>query len=227
MLLRQRVQEIVAETCKICCYTSIACTCRQPFGLSPGVNANGYYMQEYDQNNSPGRTGNVYVADSAQGEGSGHFRPVRVHVRGQMDGLAGIGRGTTLVPAAAGPPTRFVFSRVHNRNCQQSLANDDTEGRADHSDISGDGLTALVGLSQGGSTASNFNGGQTERVYETDLQSRSTGTSDAGPSISGISMQMVDAPAHSIGIEWENANGSSISLDMKTPLSHFPPFRFG
>lgn len=226
MLLSQRVQQIVADTCKNCCHISMACTCRQPFGYSHGVTPSGYYMQEHDQSNSPGSIGNIYVADSSQSEANGIFRPVRVHVRGQIDGLAGIGRGTTFVPAAAWPPTRFVFSRVPfsmgNRTCQQSPANDDAEARTDHSgDLSGDGLTAIAGLSQGGNDTANVRGD------EADLQSRLSSTSISGPSTSGISMQMLESPEHAVGIEWENANGSSISLDMKTPLSHFPPFRFG
>ncbi|KAJ7980274.1 BTB/POZ domain protein [Quillaja saponaria] len=232
MLLSQRVQEIAADTCKNCCLMSIACTCRQPFGFSHGVSTSGYYMQEHDQNNSPGNVGNIYVAESSQGEGNGPFRPVRVHVRGAIDGLAGIGRGTTYVPAAGWPPTRFVFSRVPfgvgNRNYPQSLANDDSESRADHTgDVSGDGLTALVGLSQGDSNGTNVHGEQTERGYEMDLQSRTSGTTMGGPSTGGIPMQMLESPEHTIGIQWENANSSSISLDLKTPLSHFPPFRFG
>ncbi|CAB4262700.1 unnamed protein product [Prunus armeniaca] len=227
MLLSQRVQETGADTCKSCCLTSLACTCRQQFSFSHGVTT-GYYMQEHNQNNSPG----VYVAESAPGEGNGLFRPVRVHVRGPIDGLAGIGRGTTFVPATAWPPTRFVFSRVPfgmgNRNCQQSLANDDSEARADHSgDLSGDGLTALVGLSQGGNNVANAHGEQTERAYEMDVQSRMPVTSMAVPSTSGIPVQMVESSDRAIGIEWDNPNSSSISLDLKTPLSHFPPFRFG
>ncbi|XP_057956915.1 uncharacterized protein LOC131150301 isoform X2 [Malania oleifera] len=231
-LLSYRVQEIGAETCKNCCFTSMSCTCRQPFGFSRGGTSIGYYVQEHDQNNSRGNVGSVYVTDSTQGEGNGIFRPVRVHVRGPMDGLAGIGRGTTFVPAAAWPPTRFVFSRVPfgmgNRNCHQSLANDDSEARADHNgDLSGDGLTALVGLSQGGNNIPAVHEEQTEREYETDLQSRLAGASVAGPSTSGVPMQMLESPEHAIGIEWDNADSSSISLDMKTPLIHFPPFRFG
>ncbi|XP_068332514.1 uncharacterized protein [Pyrus communis] len=227
MLLSQRVQEVGADTCKNCCLTSIACSCRQQFSFSQGVTT-GYYMQEHNQNNSPG----VYVAESAAGEGNGLFRPVRVHVRGPIDGLAGIGRGTTFVPATAWPPTRFVFSRVPfgmgNRNCQQSLANDDSEARADHNgDLSGDGLTALVGLSQGGNNVANSHGEQTERGYEMDMQSRMAGTSMSVPSTSGVPIQMVESSDHALGIEWDNASSSSISLDMKTPLSHFPPFRFG
>lgn len=230
MLLSQRVLEIGADTCKSCCLVSIACACRQPFGYSRGVTASGYYMQEHDQNVSQSNIGNVYVTDS-QGEGSGLFRPVRVHVRGgPIDGLAGIGRGTTFVPTATWPPTRFVFSRVPfgmgNRNCQQSLGNDDPENRADHNgDVAGGGLTALVGLSQGVSNMSSVHGEQTERGYETDLQSRLLAHSISASSTSDIPVQMLDSPEQAIGIEWENAN-SSISLDMKTPLSHFPPFRF-
>lgn len=233
MLLSQRVQEIGADTCKSCCYVSMACVCRQPFGFTHGVATSGYYMQEHDQNNAPSNMGNVYVAESAPGEGNGPFRPVRVHVRGPIDGLAGIGRGTTFVPAAAWPPTRFVFSRVPfgvgNRNCQQSLANDDSETRNDHNvDVSGDGLTALVGLSQGGSNSANIHGEQTERGYEMDMQNRMSGSSMTGPSsTSGVPVQMVQSSEHAIGAEWESTNSSSISLDMKTPLTHFPPFRFG
>lgn len=223
------MQEIGADTCKICCYTSILCNCRQPFGYAHRVTQPGYYMQD-EHNSSDGNMENVYVADSAQGEGNGLFRPVRVHVRGHIDGLAGIGRGTTFVPAPEWPPTRFVFSRVPSgmgsRNCQQSPANDDSENRNDHNrDMSRDGLTALVGLSQGGSNTSNVNGEHIEQGYETDR--RLSEPSLAAPSTSGISVQMLESPENSIGIEWENTNGSSISLDMKTPLSHFPPFRFG
>lgn len=230
MLLSQRVQEIGADTCKMCCLMSMACTCRQPFGISHVVATTGYYMQEHEHHNSSGGVTNVYVADSGQGEGNGLFRPVRVHVRGPIDGLAGIGRGTTFVPAAAWPPTRFVFSRVPfgmgNRNCQQSVASDDSENRTDHNgDLSGDGLTALVGLSQGGSN-STIHGEHVERGYETDLHGRLSKTSVSAPSTSGIAVQMLESPEHAIGFEWENAN-NSISLDMKTPLSHFPPFRFG
>ncbi|KAL6989949.1 hypothetical protein U1Q18_015702 [Sarracenia purpurea var. burkii] len=229
MLLNQRVQEIGADTCKNCCLVSMACTCRQQFGFSHGVTTTSYYMQEHDQNNQPSSIGNIYVTDSTQGEANGLFRPVRVHVRGTIDGLAGIGRGTTFVPTAAWPPTRFVFSRVPfgvgNRNCQQSLANDDSEARAEHNgDLAGDGLTALVGLSQGLNMA-NAHAEETERGYELNLQSRMGGPSVAGPSTSGIAVQMLESTEHAIGIEWENAN-SSISLDMKTPLNHFPPFRF-
>lgn len=196
------MHEIGADTCKNCCLVSMLCQCRQQYGFPCGVTTAGYYMQEHEQNAASSGIGNVYVTDSSQGEGNG-FRPGRVHVRGPIDGLAGLGRGSTFVPAAAWPPTRFVFSRVPfnvgNRNCQQSLGNDDPENRADHNgDLAGDGLTALVGLSQGASNS----GEQNERGYEVDMQSRLVG---AGTSSSGIPMRMLDSTEDAIGIEWGNS----------------------
>lgn len=226
MLLSHRVQEIGAETCKNCCLTSIPCACRQSYGFSHGGTPTGYYRQEHDRNSAPGNVGNVYLAD-AQGEGNGLFGPVRVHVRGPIDGLAGLGRGTTFVPAAAWPPTRFVFSRVPfglgNRNCQQSLAHDESEARVDPNGDLGDGLTALVGLSQG----NNVIPIHTEQTFDPELQNSITGASVSVPSSSGIPVQMLEPQEHALGLEWDNSEGSSISLDMKTPLRHFPPFRFG
>ncbi|CAH9085026.1 unnamed protein product [Cuscuta epithymum] len=214
MLLSQRVQEIEADTCKNCCLVSMACACRQPFGSS--CNVSGYYMADHDHGNLSTNSGNVYT-----NEGTGLFRPVRIHVRGPLDGLVGIGRGNTFVPAApaASPSTRFVFSRV-----PFGVSNDDSENRGDHhnADMTGDGLTALVSLSQEGSNMVTT-AVQLERGCEVDLQSRMAGSSVSATNVSSsISTQMLE----SVGIEWENDN-NSISLDVKTPLSHFPPFRFG
>ncbi|KAL9232797.1 hypothetical protein vseg_007863 [Gypsophila vaccaria] len=228
MLLSQRVQEIAAETCKNCCLSGIACACRQQFVFSHGVATTSYYMQPSDQHNPPGNIGDLYVS-TVQGEGNGSFRPVRVHVRGSNDGLAGIGRGATSAPSS-GCPTRFVFSRVPfgvgNRNGQQSLANDEPEQRTDqHGDMSRNGLTALVGLSDGGRNDINAYGRVTERGHEITPRNGFIGTSAAG--FSGVGIQMPESSDQDDATEWENTDNSSISLDMKTPLSHFPPFRFG
>ncbi|KAK9065606.1 hypothetical protein SSX86_015007 [Deinandra increscens subsp. villosa] len=214
-LLSQRVHEIGADTCKSCCLVSMACQCRPQYGFA----RTGYYMQDQGPNSATTGIGDVYFADSSQGEVNGLFRPVRVHARGPIDGLAGIGRGSNYAPATAWPPTRFVFSRVPlhmgNRNCQQSLGNDDSENRVDHNgEHGGNGLTALVGLSQG-----------TSNTDEEDASGRLAGCSIAGSSSSGVPVQMMDSSENTIGVEWDNES-SSISLDNKTPLSHFPPFRF-
>jgi len=213
MLLSQRVQEVAANTCKRCCLISIACACKQGFGVSHGATFNNYYCQENVQNNMMGDMDNVYVPESSQGDGIGIFKPVRISVRGQhIDGLAGIGCEATFVPPPAWPPTPFVYSRVPiNRNGQQSIASDGSEGRIDQSgEISKDGLTALVGLSQGTSgVGNNPRGEQTE-----------------GGRGSGATVGMSEPKEPSVGTEWENAS-CTISLDTKTPLCHFPPFRFG
>ncbi|CAA6662051.1 unnamed protein product [Spirodela intermedia] len=228
MLLSHRVQEIAADTCITCCLTITQCTCRQPYGYSHGCNSGGYYKQEHSRSNGPQTMGNVYITD-AQGERNGLFGPVRVHVRGPIDGLAGIGRGTTFVPGAAWPPTRLVFSRVPlgvgNRNSHQSVANDESEARVDVTgDLTGDGLTALVGLSRG-SNALPVHAEQSDE-YETDLQ-RGLGAAPPFPTTSGISMQMMEPQENGLGIGWEDSDASSVSWDLKTALRHFPPFRFG
>ncbi|CAH8276498.1 unnamed protein product [Arabidopsis lyrata] len=213
MLLSQRVQEVAASTCKRCCLISVACACKQGFGVSHGATFNNYYCQDNVQNNMMGDMENVYVAESSQGEGIGIFKPVRISVRGQhIDGLAGIGCEATFVPPPAWPPTPFVYSRVPiNRNGQQSIASDGSEGRIDQiGEISKDGLTALVGLSQGTSgVGNNLRGDQTE-----------------GGRGSGATVGMSEPKESSVGTEWENAS-CTISLDTRTPLCHFPPFRFG
>ncbi|XP_073307816.1 uncharacterized protein [Primulina huaijiensis] len=227
MLLSQQVQEIGADTCKNCCLTSVACACRQQPGYSRGVTATGYHIQDHDPNSLSNDIGQVYVTSSAHGERSGLFRPVRVHVRGNIDGLAGIGRGTTFVPTAAWPPTRYVFSRVPfgMGNRQQLPANDDPENGTDNNgDLAGDGLTALVGLSQGSNDLTDVHEVPMGREYEMGIQSKLSGSLSPGQTTSGVAVE-VGSHEHAIGIEWANEN-SAISLDLKTPLSHFPPFRF-
>eukprot|EP01018_Ginkgo_biloba_P006204 Gb_33591 [translate_table: standard] len=233
MLLRHQVLSIAADTCKNCCLTSQACACRQPYGFSHGGTSSNFYRYDQDRNSSPGTVGSLYASDSP-GRGNGSSVQVRMHVRGAVDGLAGIGRGTTFGPPdAAWPPTRFVFSRVPfgvgNRNSQQNLANDDSEGRVEHGgmDLPGDGLTALVGLSQGTGNGIPVHSDQTPRVYDQDLNSRRIGDTAAATSSSNIAMQRLDAEEQSLGQDWEYAEGSPIALDLQTPLRNFPPFRFG
>ncbi|KAL8167188.1 hypothetical protein V2J09_008687 [Rumex salicifolius] len=230
MLLSQRVQETAAETCKKCCLLGMACACRQVFAFSHGVPTTNYYVQGLDQQLPPANLGNLYDADSAAGAGNAFLRPVRVHVRGSNDGLAGIGRGTTLVPANAWPPARFVCSRVPigvgNRNGQQSLANDDQVAGPNHNgDLAGDGLTVLVGLSEGGRNTPVAHLGQTSRALDMTAQSSLVGTPVAG--LTGDTVDIGESSDNDTEFQWESSENASISLDLKTPLSHFPPFRFG
>lgn len=227
-LLCQRVQEIAAETSKKCRHTSNFCTCRQPYEYGHGCNTLGYYRQDHDRSSSSGSIGNAHIAES-QPEVHGMASPVHVHVRGPIDGLAGIGRGATYPPGSTWPPTRYVFSRVPfglgNRNGQQTLVNDDSEARVDlGGGQSGDGLTSLVNLSQG-SNSVHVHTEQTERLYEANLQSRFAGSTAHTSSI-GHPVQMSGSEEQALGIDCESSNGS-ILLDRKTPLCDIPPFRFG
>ncbi|VAH68383.1 unnamed protein product [Triticum turgidum subsp. durum] len=221
MLLCHRVQAIVADTCRNCCLTSNSCACKQAY-----VGTHSHYRQEHDRTSASGTAGSIYLAD-AQGDGNGMFSPVRVNVRGAVDGLAGIGRGNSNVPGAAWAPTRYVFSRVPyglgSRNGQQPFANDESEPRVDHNgDIPGDGLTALVNLSQ----ESNASHHQAESIFEAGMQTRYSGAATVSTP-GGSSLQMQESKEHELGSSWESADNTAISLDMRTPLSHFPPFRFG
>ncbi|KAG9444555.1 hypothetical protein H6P81_015895 [Aristolochia fimbriata] len=229
-LLSYRVQEIGAETCKNCCLMNMACSCRHSYGFSHGASNSTYYRQDQERSNQPGNIENVYLAET-QGDGNGLFGPVRVHVRGPIDGLVGIGRGTTFMPASAWPPTRFVFSRVPfglgSRNYPQSIATEESEARADpNGDLPGDGLPGLVGLGQGSNGAS-IHAEQRERAFGSDMQGRLASASASVPSSTGIPVQMLEAQEHGLGLEWDSVESSSITLDMKTPLRRFPPFRFG
>ncbi|XP_051127841.1 uncharacterized protein LOC127249184 [Andrographis paniculata] len=231
MLLSQRVQEIGADTCKNCSHMNIVCVCRQQFGYSNGVTAAGYYVADNEHGSLPSNDiGHAYVTTSAPPDRNAPPRPVRVHDRGPIDGLAGIGRGNTFVPTPAWPPTRYVFSRVPfgigSRSNQQPPSNDDAENRAENnSDLAGDGLTALFGLSQGSNDAANVHVVEMGREDDSGPQSRLSRSFSPGSSAIGVPVQVIDSSEQAMGIEWQNAN-SSISLDLKTPLSHFPPFRF-
>ncbi|KAK8947270.1 hypothetical protein KSP39_PZI006864 [Platanthera zijinensis] len=227
-LLCQKVQEIATDTSSSCRHTSNFCTCRQPYEYGHGCNTLGYYRQDHDRSSSSGIIGNIHIAES-QSEGHGIAGPVRVHVRGPIDGLAGIGRGPTYPPGSAWPPTRYVFSRVPfglgNRNGQQTLVNDGSEARVDlGGEQSGDGLTALVNHSQG-SNPVHVHTEQTEGIYEANLQGRFAGSASHTSSI-GFPVQMLGSEEQALGIDCESSDGS-IVLDRKTPLRDIPPFRFG
>lgn len=66
------------------------------------------------------------------------------------------------------------------------------------------------------------------------MSSRFGGPAGAVSGMSGTQVQMVDSrEENGLGLspDWEiseeSQETSTISLDFKTPLSHFPPFRFG
>ena len=67
---------------------------------------------------------------------------------------------------------------------------------------------------------------QAESLFETGMQTRYCSVASVSTP-GGSSVQIQESKEHELGPDWETAEDATISLDMKTPLSHFPPFRFG
>ncbi|KAH9317087.1 hypothetical protein KI387_018856 [Taxus chinensis] len=233
MLLRHRVIAIAADTCKNCCQISQLCMCRQTLSFLQGRTNDSFYRDDQQRNSGVGTVGSMYAGDHTLVQ-TGSPVPVRVRVRGAVDGLAGIGRGSTFgPPEATWPPTRVVFSRVPyglgGRNNQHNLVNEQSEGRVDlgEIDLPRDGLTAAVGLSQATGNNIPIHSDQTVRIEEQNLHRRIIRETVISNSCSNIAMERVDPQEQPLGWGWETAEDSSIALDLQTPLRDFPPFRFG
>ncbi|KAJ7537132.1 hypothetical protein O6H91_12G098700 [Diphasiastrum complanatum] len=236
-LLRQQVLTIAADTCKNCCYVYPSCNCRQ--GLvypHTRIPASNYHRDDQERNTRAASMGSYPLTD-AQGGVNGSLQG-RVHVRGTMDGLAGIGRGTTFgPPGTPWPSSRFVFSRVpiggHSNRCsQQNVGNDQVNGRFELGAVDlptqcANGLTAVVGLTQGLNSSIPLHSDQSGRLDDQPLFSRVAGEPPGGANLSNANVFKVDSQEQTLGQEWEACQGSSISLDLQTPLRNFPPFRFG
>ncbi|XP_024545188.1 uncharacterized protein LOC112351462 [Selaginella moellendorffii] len=215
-LLRQQVLSVAADTCKLCSVSLALCQCRQSYVYPPHgrISTPIPYREEQDKSQVLG----IHPLPENQNLPAASNGQARVHVRGGMDGLAGIGRnGTTW------PPARIMFSRVpfpgpHRGNQQQQLiANDQAVDYTamDLPTYSVDGLNMVVGLSQGMSSVpvqSDNNG----RPEDQTLQRSVTGES--------VNSEKLDVQLASREI---GQGSSTISLDLRTPLRSFPPFRFG
>lgn len=234
MLLRHQVQVVAADTCNNCCHARQSCRCRQSFDVfSHGRTNDSFYRDDRQRIIGAGTVGSLYGGDTSGGANVSSV-PARVRVRAAVDGLAGIGRGSTFVPPdVAWPPTRVVFSRVPyglgSRNTQHNLANEQSEGRVDlgELDLSREGLTAAVGLSQGTGNGVPVHSDQTLRIDDQRSHCRVVRDTAGATSSSNIAMQRVDPDEHPLGQEWETAQDTPISMDLQTPLRDFPPFRFG
>ncbi|GJV44134.1 hypothetical protein Tco_1428670 [Tanacetum coccineum] len=82
-------------------------------------------MQERDQNTATDGIRDVYLTDSSQGEVNGHFHPVRVHVRGTINGLAGIGFNTFCLFLCA---VSYWQQKLPTVSCQGTSNTDETDG---------------------------------------------------------------------------------------------------
>lgn len=231
-LLKQHVFTIAAETCKNCSLFGTSCTCKQAYNYSHCRVPSNFYREDQDRNAGGIAAGGFHTETQS---GVSNVAPVqgRVHVRGPVDGLAGIGRGSTFgPPGGTWSSSRFMFTRIPftgfgSRPNQQSTANDQSDARIDLNGMgmpahSADGLPAVVGLSQGGNGSAPMHSNQAGNLE--DQFSRVVGESSRVLESTSHTSQNIEAE-HAWGQDWE-AN-DSISLDLETPLKTFPPFRFG
>lgn len=233
-LLKQHVLNVATETCKSCSLFVASCTCKQSYNYPHGRVPPNFYRDDQDRNGGVIAAGGFHT-DTPTGANNGAPVQGRVHVRGPVDGLAGIGRGPTFgPPGGTWPPSRFMFTRIPfagfgNRQNLQNAANDQSDARIEASGMempgySADGLPAVVSLSQGSSGAAPMHSNKVANLEDQQIFCRVGGESDRALEMSSLTSQSVETE-HAWSQEWET-NGS-IALDLDTPLRTFPPFRFG
>lgn len=233
-LLKQHVVTIAADTCNTCSLIVTNCTCKQSYSYSHSRVPPNVYREDQDRSTGVVAAG-VFHTDSQTGVKSGPTGQGRVHVRGPVDGLAGIGRGPPFgPPGGTWPPSRFMFNRIPfagfgNRRNLQNAANDHSDGRLDINGMelpghSPDGLPAVVGLSQGSSGTASLHSNQVGNSDDQNIFGRAVGESSRLLENTTLTSRSVESE-HAWAHEWET--NDSIPLDLDTPLRTFPPFRFG
>ena len=220
---------IASETCKTCSFFATSCTCKQSYSYSNCRIPSNFYREDQDRN--PAAAG--FHVDMQTGVGNIAPVQARVHVRGPVDGLAGIGRGSTFgPPGGTWSPSRFMFTRIPftgfgNRPNQPSTGNDQSDARIDLNTMgmpthSADGLPTVVSLTQGGNGNAPMHCNQSGNMD--DQFGRVMGETSRAIESPGHTSQNVESE-QAWGEDWESSD--SISLDLETPLRTFPPFRFG
>ncbi|CAM6020629.1 unnamed protein product [Sphagnum balticum] len=241
-LLRQQVLTIAADTCKNCSLIYVNCSCRQfnpsySHGRIPGVH---YRDESQDRAAGPALTGSYSGPEGLGGAGANMQSPGRVHTRNAMDGLAGIGRGTTFGPAGVWPAPRFLYIPAlgayggRGGTQQSGVGSNQLDGRSDLSETDlpahsrMDSLTAAASLSQGGPGVGNGGApGQSDLTGRVEEESPlSAKPAGLEPSCNIVLQKSIPQESNVVR-DWEGCEGASIQLDLHTPLRSFPPFRFG
>ena len=225
---------IAADTCRNCSLVYGNCNCRQfnpsyTHGRIPGL-----HYRDDGQNSGPVPTGNFPGAEgigssSGSGIGGSSQSAGRVHVRTTMDGLAGIGRGTTFGPPGSWAAPRFLcipsLGAYGARGTpQQSGVGNQMDSRLD---LVARDLSAAHSVSDGTPASSSV-----AATALSDLTSRAEDSSTAAKPVSIdamlSNMSITKSNTQDLAVrEWEGGEGGSILLALNTPLRSFPPFRFG
>uniref|UniRef100_A0A7I4DVJ9 BTB domain-containing protein n=1 Tax=Physcomitrium patens TaxID=3218 RepID=A0A7I4DVJ9_PHYPA len=233
--LRQQVLTIAADTCRSCSLVYANCSCRQFNPSYAHSRISGLLYRDDGQSTDPIPTGIFPGAEgiggtSGSGIGVSSQSAGRVHVRNTIDGLAGVGRGTTFGAPGSWPAPRFLYIPTLGAyggrgNPQQSGGgNNQADVRLD---LIGRDLAvahyAPEGPTQGGTASASV-----PSPVQPDLTSRTEGSSVAGkPASIDTSLSNVSIDKDLATKEYEAGGGGSIQLDLNTPLRSFPPFRFG
>ncbi|CAM6070853.1 unnamed protein product [Sphagnum tenellum] len=241
-LLRQQVLTIAADTCKNCSLIYVNCSCRQfnpsySHGRIPGVH---YRDENQDRAAGPVLTGSYSGPEGLGGAGANMQSPGRVHTRNAMDGLAGIGRGTTFGPAGVWPAPRFLYIPAlgayggRGGTQQSGVGSNQLDGRSDLSETDlpahsrMDSLTAAASLSQGGPGVGNGGApGQSDLTGRVEEESPLSAKPAGLEPSCNIVLQKSIPQESNVVCDWEGCEGASIQLDLHTPLRSFPQFRFG
>jgi hypothetical protein len=157
-----------------------------------------------------------------------------------MDGLAGIGRGTTFGPPGSWPAPRFLY--IPSLGAYGARGNPQQVGAGNNQmdprlDLVGRDLpaghsapecpTGGSGLNQGGAASISALGpGQSDLTSRTEDSSAAAKAASVDSMLSNMSMTK-SMTQDLTTREWEGGEGGSILLDLNTPLRSFPPFRFG
>uniref|UniRef100_A0A7I4F794 BTB domain-containing protein n=1 Tax=Physcomitrium patens TaxID=3218 RepID=A0A7I4F794_PHYPA len=235
-LLRQQVLTIAADTCRNCCLVYENCNCRQFNASYEHERLPGLHYR--DDSQSSGST-STSIFPGAEGIGGNSESVGRIPFRNTMDGLAGIGRGTTFRTPGSWPAPKFLYvpslgaygARGNPQQGEDGKSQMDPRleifGRdlpAAHCTL--DGPAGGTGLTQGGTAPSGVGASG-----QADLNPRNHEDSSAKPpntDSTSFKLNITKNLTEDIDTrESEEGEGGSILLDLNTPLRNFPSFRFG
>ncbi len=199
-----------------------------------------YRDESQDRAAGPVLTGSYSGPEGLGGAGANMQSPGRVHTRNAMDGLAGIGRGTTFGPAGVWPAPRFLYIPAlgayggRGGTQQSGVGSNQLDGRSDLSETDlpahsrMDSLTAAASLSQGAPGVGNGGApGQSDLTGRVEEESPLSAKPAGLEPSCNIVLQKSIPQESDVVRDWEGCEGASIQLDLHTPLRSFPPFRFG
>lgn len=212
------------------------CSCRQVGSSYAHGRTPSLHHRDDGQSAGPVPTGIFPGAEriggnSGSGVGANSQSAGRVHVRNTMDGLAGIGRGTTFGPPGSWPAPRFLYIPslgaygARGNPLQSGVGNNQIDPRLDlvGRELPPGAHSTLDGRTQGSTASASVLGqGQPDPTSRAEDSPAASKPADIDAMLNNMDTNKALATR-----KWEAGEGGSILLDLNTPLRSFPPFRFG